>query len=184
MKVLKTRKDPKKAVLLALCPGLGFLYLENILYWLVFAGIIILPLATISTTGQSAILISLLLYGLSIYYTHVLATESLKNHEVYKKDPYYTLCLSVMLDGLGQFTLKQYKKAYFMMGFGLTTCLGVWFYLISKYGFMELLMATKESNLFVIANIMIVWLLSSLPIKVLSMIDAYYSTYHLYVAKK
>lgn len=184
MKMLKTRKDPKKAVLLALCPGLGFLYLENILYWIVFAVITVLPLATISTTGQSAILISLLLYGLSIYYTHTIANESLKNHDVYKKDPYYVLCLSVILDGLGQFTLKQHKKAYFMMSCGLTTCLAVWMYLISQYGFMEMFMATKESNLFMITNVMIVWLLASLPIKVLSLIDAYYSTYHLYVAKK
>lgn len=184
MKVLKTRKEPKKAVMFALCPGLGFLYLENITYWLIFAFITVLPLAMVKNTGPSAIAVSVLLYGLSIYYTHVLATESLKNQETYKKDPYYILCLSVLVDGLGQFMLKQHKKAYIMMGLGFTTCLGVWIGLISKYGFMEMLMATKESKLFLITNIMIVWIIVSLPVKILSLIDAYYSTYHLYVAKK
>ena len=184
MRALTNRKDPKKAVLLALCPGLGFLYLENIKYWIMFFGLIFFPLITIRNAGKMAIFVSLLLYGLSIYYTYTLANESLKNHDVYKKDPYYILCLSVVLDGLGQFFLKQHKKAYFMMAFGFTTCLSVWVYLIMKFGFIELFLATEESNLFMVTNIMIIWLIVSLPIKFLSLVDAYYSTYHLYVAEK
>lgn len=184
MNSLKRRKDPKKAVLLALCPGLGFLYLENIKYWLVFAFLCVMPLSMISKTGNSAILISALLYGLSIYYTHTLAVETLRYNDTYKKDPYYILCLSVLFDGLGQIALKQYKKAYIMMGTGLTSCILGWVYLISKYGFMDLILATNESNLYMITNIMIIWSIISIPVKALSLIDAYYSTYHLYVAKK
>lgn len=182
--MLNVRKDPKKAVLLSLCPGLGFLYLENIKYWLTFFFLTFMPLITIGNVGKSAILISLLLYGLSIYYTYTLANETLKNHDIYKKDPYFVLCLSVILDGLGQFTLKQYKKAYFMMLFGFTSCLIVWVFMIMKFGFVDLLLAAKGTTLFTLTNVMIVWLLISLPVKFLSLVDAYYSTYHLYVARK
>lgn len=184
MKTTKKRKDVKKAVLLALCPGLGFLYLENIKYWLVFAFLCVMPLALVSTAGSTSFLICGLLYGLSIYYTYVLATETLRNNEIYKKDPYYVLCLSVLLDGLGQVHLKQNKKGYIMMLTGLTSCLVVWFVLIYKNGFMEMFLSEKGTNLYTMTNVMIVWLIASLPIKILSLIDAYYSTYHLYVAKK
>lgn len=182
--MLTVRKEPKKAVALAFCPGLGFLYLENIKLWLTFFCLTFLPLATIGNIGKSAILISLLLYGLSIFYTYTLANETLKNHDTYKKDPYYILCLSVLLDGLGQFFLKQYKKSYFMMGFGLTTCAVVWAYALMRFGIVDLLLAEKGTSMYAITNVMIVWLIFSLPIKFLSLVDAYYSTYHLYVAKK
>lgn len=182
--MISVRKDPRKATLLALCPGLGFLYLENIKYWLVFFFLTFMPLMTIGNIGKTAIVVCLLLYGLSVYYTYTVANETLKNHDVYKKDPYYVLCLSVILDGLGQFTLKQHKKAYLMMIFGFTTCLTVWIGIIMKFGFAELLLAPKGTALFTLSNVMIVWLLCSLPLKFLSLVDAYYSTYHLYVAKK
>lgn len=182
--MVKVRKDTKKAVMLALCPGLGLLYLENILYWLVFVFLVFMPLATMGNIGNTAIIVSLLLYGLSIYYTYTVAIETLKNQDVYKKDPYYILCLSVLLDGLGQAVLKQHKKAYFMMTFGLTSCLATWAALIVKFGFVELLLAPKGTTLFTLTNVMIVWLVCSIPLKFLSLVDAYYSTYHLYIAKK
>lgn len=182
--MLTVRKDPKKAVLLALCPGLGFLYLENIIYWLVFFFLTFMPLITIGNVGKAAIFVSLLLYVLSIYYTYTLANETLKNHDVYKKDPYFVLCLSVLIDGLGQFTLKQHRKSYFMMAFGFTSCLAAWIFVIMKFGFVDLMLAPKGTALFTLTNVMIVWLLFSLPLKFLSLVDAYYSTYHLYVAKK
>lgn len=184
MKTLEKRKDPRKAVLLALFPGLGFLYLENIMKFLTFIIIVALPLFTISTTGKISILLSFVLYGISIFYTYVTAIESLKNKEIYKKDPYYILCLSLLIDGLGQYNLKQRKKAYFMMIFGLTNCLFVWGFFASKNGLMGMILATNESNLYWITNILIVWLIASIPIKFLSLMDAFYSTYHLYVAKK
>lgn len=184
MKATKKRKDVKKAVMFALCPGLGFLYLENIKYWLLFAFLCVMPLSVISTAGNTSFLICGFLYGLSIYYTYVIATETLRNNEMYKKDPYFVLCLSVLLDGLGQVHLKQNKKGYIMMLTGLTSCLFTWFMLIYKNGFVEMLLAEKGTNLYTITNVMIVWLIASVPIKVLSLVDAYYSTYHLYVAKK
>lgn len=184
MKATKKRKDVKKAVLLALCPGLGFLYLENMAYWLLFAFLCVMPLALIATAGKTAFLICGLLYGLSIYYTYVLATETLRNNEMYKKDPYYVLCLSVLVDGLGQIYLKQNKKGYIMMLTGLTNCLIVLSILIYKNGFIEMCLSAKGTSLYTITNMMIVWLIVSGPIKIISLIDAYYSTYHLYVAKK
>lgn len=182
--MLTARKDPKKAVILALCPGLGFLYLENIKLWIAFFILTFLPLATIGNIGNTAIIISALLYGLSVYYTYTLANETLKNHDTYKKDPYYVLCLSVVMDGWGQLSLKQYKKGYLMMGLGLTSCTIAWIYVLMKFGMVDLLLAEKGTSLYTITNLMIVWLIFSLPIKALSLIDAYYSTYHLYVAKK
>ena len=184
MKVLTAKKNPTTALLLALCPGLGFLYLENIKYWLVFMILPLFPLLFIGNMGSTSILVSVILYGLSIYYTYFLANESLKNQRTYKKDPYFILCLSVILDGLGQFKLKQYKIAYVMMTTGFTSCLLGWVVLIKSYGFMELILAEQGTMLFNITNGMIVWTLVALPIKALSLIDAYYSTYHLYVAKK
>lgn len=184
MRAVKRRKDTKKALLLSLCPGLGFLYLEKIIYWILFAAICIMPLMLIKSMGSFALIVFGLLYGLSIYYTYVLANETLKNSEVYKKDPYYILCLSVLLDGLGQFFLKQHKKAYLMMCTGLTPCIITWIGFIIKYGFMDMILATKESSLYMITNIMVVWLIIAIPIKFLSLVDAYYSTYHLYIAKK
>lgn len=184
MKATKKRKDVKKAVLLALCPGLGFLYLENIIYWLLFAFLCVMPLALIATAGKTAFLICGLLYGLSIYYTYVLATETLRNNEMYKKDPYYILCLSVLVDGLGQIKLKQNKKGYIMLFTGLTSCLVVLTVCICKNGFIDMFLSEKGTDMYTITNIMIVWLIASIPIKIISLIDAYYSTYHLYVAKK
>lgn len=182
--MLNVRKDPKKAVLLSLCPGLGFLYLENIKYWLVFFFLTFMPLISIGNMGSSAIMVSLLLYALSIYYAYTLANETLKNQDVYKKDPYFIMCLSVILDGLGQFVLKQHRKSYLMMALGFTPCLIAWSIIIMKFGFVELLLAPKGTPEFMLANVMIVWLIFSIPLKFLSLIDAYYSTYHLYVAKK
>lgn len=184
MKALTVRKDPKKALLLSLYPGLGFLYLENLFYFLVFTIITPLPLAFASTSGPSAIMVSVLLYGLSIYYSYYLATETLRNNAVYKKDPFYIMCLSVLLDGLGQIHLKENKKGYIMMATGATSCIVTWIMLIMKFGFLELVLATNESPLYILTNFMIVWLLSAIPIKLLSIMDAYYTTYHLYIAKK
>lgn len=184
MKSLSVRKDPKKALLLSLCPGLGFLYLENILYFILFAVFVPLPVLFVSNSGSMAMVVTLLLYGLSIYYAYYLANESLKNSVMHKKDPYYIMCLSVLLDGLGQLYLKQNKKAYIMMAGGLTSCVVTWVVLIAKFGFLDMVLATSESQLYFVTNFMIVWTIAALPVKFLSVVDAYYSTYHLYIAKK
>ena len=184
MKVLKARKDPKKALLLSLCPGLGFLYLENVFYFIIFGLFTPLPLLFVSTSGGSAIIVSVLLYGLSIYYSYYLANESLKNSMMYKKDPYYMMCLSMALDGLGQLHLKQNKKGYIMLVTGLTSCIVTWIMLISKFGFLDMVLASNERPLYTLTNFMIVWTITALPIKFLSVVDAYYTTYHLYIAKK
>lgn len=184
MRVLKARKDPKKALLLSLCPGLGFLYLENIFYFIVFGLFTPVSLLFVSTSGSSAILVTVLLYGLSIYYTYYLANESLKNSVTYKKDPYYVMCLSMVMDGLGQWHLKQGKKAYIMMMTGLTSCIATWVLLISKFGFLDMVLATNESPLYIVTNFMITWTITAIPVKFLSVVDSYYTTYHLYIAKK
>ena len=183
----KVKKDPKKTILLSLFPGLGFLYLENMKYFLMFFVVTFLPLLSISNMGSKMIFVSLFIYGLSIYYAYTLANETLTNPSKYKKDPYYVLCLSVLCDGMGQISLGQKKKGVIMLSFGMTSCLIAWVFLISRYGFLDLLLISKESPesyLYTIVNLMISWTIMCVPVKILSMIDAYYSTYHLYVAKK
>lgn len=180
----KVKKDIKKAFMLSLFPGLGFLYLENIKYFCLFFILTFLPLIGISNMGASAILGSLLMYALSIYYCVNLAKETQRNTEVYKKDPYYMMCMSVLVDGLGQIILGQKKKAFIMMALGFTNCLVVWSILIMNNGLIDLILAPRENSLFMVVNIMVTWTVVSIPVKLISLIDAYYSTYHLYVAKK
>lgn len=180
---MNVKKDPKKALLLSLFPGLGFLYLENVRNFIGFFVIILLPLSMYGTMGFRAIITSLAMYVLSIVYCNNQAIETLKNPVTLRKDPYYMMCLSLLLDGLGQLMLKHRGKAFIMMSTGFTACVLSWAFVLTMFPASDILNEYSGTT-FTIVNFMVVWTIASIPIKILSLIDAFYSTFHLYVAKR
>lgn len=180
--MVKIKKNPTIAAIMGLFPGLGFLYLGNVKKFLMFFGTVALALG-VGLTGNSLLFIAaggLTLVGALAAYTE--AGETVRAGTIVKVDPWFALSCSFLWDGAGQLLIRKTGLGIFMSLCGFTPCLIAWVVAILKFGVND--MATVlTGEVYNITNILLIWLIFSLPIKVLTLIDSYYSTYHLYVAK-
>lgn len=177
------KKKPNIAAILGIFPGLGFLYLGNTKKFFMFFGVTLIALLVGMFGNTLMIFMGIALSILGAVYAYTEAEEAMKSGLTVKVDPHFALSCSFLWDGVGQFLVGKRILGIFMAIFGLTPCLIAWMVMVPYLGVVE--MATVlEGSTFTITNILIMWLMFSIPIKALSMIDAYYSSYHMFVAKK
>lgn len=179
----KLKKKPNIAAMLGVFPGLGFLYLGDTKKFFMFFGVSLIALIVGLCGNTIMIFMALGLSILGAVYAYTEAEEATKSGLTVKVDPHFALSCSFLWDGIGQFLVGKRVLGIFMAIFGLTPCLIAWGVMVPYLGIVE--MATVlEGSTFTITNVLIMWLMFSIPIKALSMIDAYYSSYHMFVAKK
>lgn len=177
------KKKPNVAAALGVFPGLGFLYLGNVKKFFMFFGVSLIALLVGLLGNTLMIFMAIALSILGAIYAYTEAEEAMKSGLTVKVDPHFALSCSFLWDGTGQFLVGKKVLGLFMAFFGLTPCLIAWGVMVPYLGMVE--MATiLEGSTFTITNFLIMWLMFSIPIKALSMIDAYYSSYHMFVAKK
>lgn len=176
------KKNPTYAALLGIFPGLGFLYLGEVKKFLMFFFVCLIAVVMGALGNTMMFLMAFVLDVLGAVYAYTLAMETLKGGITVKVDPWMVLCYSLLWDGAGQFFVKKKKLGMVMSILGLTPCLCAWIYFVPRFGVKE--MATVlDGSIYTITNILVLWFIFALPIKILSMIDGFYSAYHLYVAK-
>lgn len=177
------KKKPNVAATLGIFPGLGFLYLGNTKKFFMFFAVTLIALLVGLMGNTLMIFMAIALSVLGAVYSYMEAEESMRSGLTVKVDPHFALSCSFLWDGTGQFLVGKKVMGIFMAIFGFTPCLIAWIIMVPYLGVVE--MATVlEGSTFTITNILIMWLMFSIPIKALSMIDAYYSSYHMFVAKK
>lgn len=176
------KKNPNHAALLGIFPGLGFLYLGEVKKFFMFFFVCLVAAIMGFLGNPMMLLMAVVLDILGAVYAYTLAAETLKGGVTVKVDPWMVLCFSLLWDGAGQFFVRKKKLGIVMAILGLTPCLCAWIYFVPKLRVKE--MATVlEGNIYTITNILVLWFIFALPIKILSLIDSFYSAYHLYVAK-
>lgn len=177
------KKKPNIAATLGIFPGLGFLYLGNAKKFFMFFGVSLIALLVGLLGNIIMIFMAIGLTALGAVYAYMEAEEATRTGLTVKVDPHFALSCSFLWDGIGQILVGKRTMGIFMAIFGLTPCLIAWAIMVPTLGAVEMATAV-DGNVFKITNMLILWLMFSIPIKALSMIDAYYSSYHMFVAKK
>lgn len=182
MKMVVVKKNPTKAAMLGIFPGLGFLYLGNVKKFGTFFFVTMLALIMGLVSNKALLFGALLMWGLGMATAYSEANERIYEGKNVRVDPSFALCLSFLWDGLGQFFVRKKTMGLVMFLTGFTPCLIGWVVCILKFGVND--MATvMDGAVFTATNFMILWTIYAIPVKIMSMIDSYYSCYHLYVAK-